>query len=239
MKSKKSIQSEHIVRWVKKYGDLPIIRGIFKGDFWKRVMDKDEKLVWDVIRNFVRFMTAMFANCLECIYRHKFGKEAHGIILSLCTTSFIIALNSTTIPALATPLAFWAMPVMVFQVGFEKSWEFVFEDVHSPGLSIVAVIYFILSIKSSVEIFIGRGNKHFTKRGESWLYETVFKPNDFKDDFLVQGIIEPFFTALVAWGIWALGDHSLALFLWFAASSLFIQEVMDKATNQASAASLT
>lgn len=214
------------IRWVKKYGDGPLFRAMIRGVYLKRLVAKDKKLAWDILRDNIQFMTAMFADSLGCIFRHKHGTQTRGVILSLCTTILIIVFNSTKAIFIIKPAMFWASPLYLVK---NSIVDMVFVEVHSIGLLIFGLIYLSLSLWHSIMGFIGKGNRILTKRGESWLFEKLLADRGLREDYMVQGWIEPSLVALVAWGIWALGDKVFAVYLWIAAISMFTQEQLDKA----------
>ena len=230
MITKKSIPHTKL-RSKGKYGDLIMVSELLKFEYLLRLIYRDKMLPLMMFVNYLEFLIAMFANSIVVFFRFRHGMHTMGLIMMVSTSIMIMVFNSANLHFILKP---FTLPFVAL-LPFFKDWHWIYAaivmDIHSLPLLVFLCMYLLVSLVHSIFIFIGKGNVEYGKRGDSWIIWLLEHKWIKVDEYLVQGILEPFITALIALLFWYLGNEVFAIYLWVAASCLFIQELQEQAKH--------
>lgn len=209
------------------YGDAAIFRRVVK------LIGRIRTVTWDeLLELHGRSVLAAFSFSNTALFRREFGIQSTGFVFSIMTFTLITMFNSTEVWLIFKPLVMILIPIIVFFKDKGDIYEYLFIDVHSKGLMVLAVVFLVAALVHVVKIYTGEGNPDWGKRGESWIYTALSRRFDFINEYFVVGILEPLIVVLV--GIVAFrffDDGYLAIYLWLSAIATFAQESMDQSND--------
>lgn len=225
-------------RIIKRYGDSEILLGFYTTTWWTDLIKEGGKIAfWKLFVSSLKFVLALFSDAVGSIFRYKHGIMSKGWILTFYTAVLIILFNSTACYHIFKPFIFWFTPFFCF-AGVDKVIIWTLDEVHSYNLLAFGFLYLMLSAVHVVVTYVGKGNKEASKRGESWLYQFLFRYAGFIPESVIQIVIEPALTFLMGWHFWHSGDAVFGVFLYVSAVCLFTQDYLDWSHQQKQNASI-
>ncbi len=226
----KSILSERFtIRKVKKYGDLAIWWGFYNSKIWGMFLYQSHKVFPEILKTYIRFNAAMLAYSVNAIFRFRFGYQSTGGLMSLSTLSMLIGFNSNHIWTAFKPFMVFVNPVIPFFTSKEELFRLVFIDIHSKTLLYFTIGFAVLTLIHTGMIYLKKGNKDATKRGESWLFFLLSKVLLVNEIFICM-IIEPAIIIFTGIAFWKWGhDIWAGVYFCLAGLSVFGQQMLDEA----------
>ena len=226
-------QNEINPRIIGNYSDHSILLALH-GRVFRRRPDGRGHWAGTLLKGYISFMAAVCAHATGVLFRYRHGSRTYGLVMVLMTASWIAVLNSTVPLDLLKPFCFWMAPAYTAHLGeLAPIWEHLYAMVHSRALAAYLALYVPLALFHLLGVYLGRGNREATKRGESWLHTYVFSRYGPIGEFTVQAFVEPALTASIGYLSWSMGDVHFAVFLWCAAACTCLQEVLDRAHREA------
>ncbi|MBO6516058.1 MAG: hypothetical protein JJ975_05870 [Bacteroidia bacterium] len=226
------------LRVSRKYGDAEIILNLFSTQFWKDLFLNKNHIAWVLIAEFVHLNRYMLALSLGTIFRYKFGGRTNGFIISIMTLFMLISWNSAAVVWPVKPFMEFGMIFLPAFLDLAELKNILWYQVHSVPMRTFTLVYAAMCLFHAGAIAFGYGDKSDrTKRGNSFLYEFVFKRTSV-GEFAVQGVIEPIIASLAGWYFFSQGDLVFSTYLWAASFCQGLIHTMDYANQQKLAGSV-
>jgi len=214
-----------------KIGDLAVIHAAVttKNKFWNTLFYKHwSEFAVLCLRQYFRFNRAIMASQLWSVFRFNPGFQTMGLLSTLASICCLLSYNSSNVVDWLKPLSIFIIPFMPFFESPEGLYQLAVIDIESPLLLAYTGLFILSSLFHLVTIWIGRGNKSITKRGESWIGLALSKYMKV-DEFLI-GMLEVLIViamGLSAWK-WA-GDVHFSIYMLLISLSEASQLILDKA----------
>lgn len=212
-----------------KVGDLAIIHAATKTKLWHTLFYKNwSEFVLLCLKQYLRFSRSIMAFQLWSVFRWRPGFQTMGLLSIGASLCVLLSYNSTHVEGWLKPVAMFIVPFVMFFKSPDEIYELIFIDVESRILLIYTILFTLSSLIHLVTIWVGKGNKSITKRGESLLGLVLSK--FMKVDEFVIGLCE----VLILMGLglaayqWA-DDPFFGLYTVFIGLAEASQLILDKA----------
>ena len=219
-------------RVIKKYGDSAIMLGFYTTEWWNNLLKEGGKMAfWKIFISSLKFVLALFADAIGSIFRYKHGIMSKGWILTFYTVFLIVLFNSSACYHVLKPFLFWFVPFLGF-AGVDWIIIWTLGEIHSFQLLVFAFVYMLFSVVHVIISYVRNETEDASKRGDSWLYQYLFRHTGFVPESVIQIVLEPFLAFIMGWYFWQSGDAVFGAFLCIAALSMFSQDYLDWAHQQ-------
>lgn len=232
MASMNKSQNMPKLRVTRKLGDLPIWDGLQRTPNFKLLFTDMDAVLAKIFKDWRQFTTGILASIISVPLRVFHGKNQMGIILTISGTSLMLAANSTHIWFCFASLGIFYIPIVPFFCDWPQIYEYIFVDIRSIPLLCHTILYFLSGLINTIMVYIGKGNKEASKRGDSYIaliLRKIFIRKGFMPDEFIISLIEVIFIASLGVFLWrSYQDYYYAIVLWLSAFSELCQQLNDK-----------
>ncbi len=218
----------HRMSFVPKFSDADIVRTIIRSRIWRAFFINKRDAVWELLKGLFYFKSELFISPIKSLLRHSHGHRTMGYIIVIMAMLMMIGFNSKSIWGVLINVFPFAAPLWVGMVDESEYSILIFENIQSQNLLYFWMGTTALSLFHMIKIHLRKEAVVVpTKRGDSWLYQGLFKHMKMSED-RVQILIEPILicgigAALIHYKV----DPVFGLFLAISGVCLFLQEMQD------------
>ncbi|MDN5215050.1 hypothetical protein QQ020_23415 [Fulvivirgaceae bacterium BMA12] len=216
----------------RKLGDLAILYGIINTPFWGLLFFKPKAALWLICGQFLRANAVILSYGLTAITRFRNSPMTTGLVMTAYFLSIVMAYNSIYVWKVFSVFVALAVPFFPILTDADDLYRLAFIDIHSQGLLIYAGVFTLASLIHNGTIYIGKGSKNVSKRGESWLYllfDKLLSRYIPVSEFFICCFIEPALAIGAGIYLWSSGiDPTFGSFLILMGANEVVLQLIDK-----------
>ena len=218
----------HTMTFVPKFSDADIMRTVIRSRIWRAFFINQKDAVWEFLKGLFYFKSELFISPVRSLLRHSHGHRTMGYIITIMSMVMMAGFNSKSIWGVLINVFPFMAPLWVGMVDEDQYSTLIFENIQSQNLLYFWMGTTAVSLFHMIKIHVRKqADVSPIKRGDSWLYQGVFKHTKISEEW-VQNLIEPMIICGVGAGlIYFKIDFVFGLFLVISGVCLFIQEMQD------------
>ena len=217
-----------------KIGDLAVIYSLIYSPAYKYLFTKQWPKIIDLcVVYYFRFSRALYAFIYWSPIRYKIGSQTVGVFaLLLGAANCMIGYNSQEVHNIFKPFSLFITPFLLFGRPKEAWLDFICVNIESKFLLFYSGGVLLSGFVHLMMIWMGKGNKSMSKRGNSYL--VLFLSKRIKvNEYFICGVLEPLFFIGIALLLWfEFDDRHGAIFLGVATLSETIQQLLDQVNKK-------